>query len=105
MKKNDYDETIKIADEILEYYFKNPDEANATSPHHESHYTRFDGEGRLVVSNSSAFWLPDIRITEQVKNVTYVVDGSYEGSELLHEKFERILIHDINENPEETDNE
>lgn len=105
MKKNDYDESIKIADEAVEYYFKNPDEANAPSPHHESHYTHFDEEERLVVSNLSSFWIPDITITEQLKNVTYIVDGSYDGKELLHEKFERILTHDINENPEDTDNE
>lgn len=55
----------------------------------------------MIVENISAFLLPEFEITEQIKSVTYVVDGTYDGEELLHKKLERILTHDINENTEE----
>ena len=93
--------TLKLADEIEEYYFKNPNESKLPSPPHESHYSSFDENGQMIVENISAFWLPEFEITEQIKSVTYVVDGTYDGEELLHEKLERILVHDINENKEE----
>lgn len=94
------EKALKLAEEIEEYYFKNPDEATLPSPHHESHFTHADDNG-LIVENHSAFWLPEFEITEKIKNVTYVVDGTYDGDELLHEKLERILTHDINENTED----
>ncbi|MGN0542913.1 MAG: hypothetical protein ACI4JG_05610 [Acutalibacteraceae bacterium] len=93
--------TLKLADEIEEYYFKNPNESKLPSPPHESHYGSFDENGQMIVENISAFLLPEFEITEQIKSVTYVVDGTYDGFELLHEKLERILTHDINENTEE----
>ena len=42
MNKTDFNEVIKKADEILEYYYKNPDEENIPSPPHESHYTKIN---------------------------------------------------------------
>lgn len=96
------EKTLRLADEIEEYYFKNPDESKLPSPPHESHYSSFDENGQMIVENISAFLLPEFEITEQIKSVTYVVDGTYDGEELLHKKLERIMTHDINENTEET---
>lgn len=100
-----FENTLKLAEEIEEYYFKNPDEFKLPSPPHESHYSSFDENGQMIVENISAFWLPEFEITEQIKSVTYVVDGTYDGEELPHEKLERIIVHDINENTEEPVNE
>ncbi len=36
MKETDLSEAIEKADEILEYYYKNPDEGTAPSPPHEN---------------------------------------------------------------------
>ena len=100
-----FEKALELADEIEEYYFTNPNESKLPSPPHESHYGSFDENGQMTVENISAFWLPEFEITEQIKSVTYVVDGTYDGEELLHEKLERILVHDINENKEEPINE
>ena len=102
---DNFEKTLKLAEEIEEYYFKNPDESKLPSPPHKSHYSSFDENGHMIVENISAFLLPEFEITEQIKSVTYVVDGTYDGEELLHEKLERILVHDISENKEEPINE
>lgn len=84
MNKINFDDTITKADEILEYYYKNPDEENAPSPPHESHYSFFDDKNNLNVKNIAAFIIPEFEIEETVKSITYVVDGSYDGEEFLH---------------------
>ncbi|MGN0547866.1 MAG: hypothetical protein ACI4I3_11090 [Acutalibacteraceae bacterium] len=98
---DNFEKALKLADEIEEYYFKNPDESKLPSPPHKSHYSSFDENGQMIVENISAFWLPEFEITEQIKSVTYIVDGTYDGDEPIHKKFERILAHDFNENTEE----
>ena len=96
MKKTDFNEVIKKADEVLEYYYKNPDEENAPSPPHESHYCFLDNENNLNVDNISAFLIPEFEIEEQVKSVKYIVDGSYDGEDFLHNKLKRVIDNEIN---------
>ncbi|MBR4765350.1 MAG: hypothetical protein IK085_01155 [Clostridia bacterium] len=91
MNKINFDDTIKKADEILEYYYKNPDEENAPSPPHENNLASFDENGRLTVKNNAAFWLPEFEIEETVKSVKYVVDGTYDGESFLHNKLKKII--------------
>ncbi len=97
MKKIDLDETIALADEILEYYYKNPEEENSPSPPHESHYTKIDENGNMIADNITAFLIPEFAIEKTVKSVKYVVDGSYDGEEFLHNKVKRIIDRDITE--------
>ena len=91
MNKTDFNEAIKKADEILEYYYKNPDEENALSPPHESHYTKINENGGLSVDNIAAFMIPEFEIEETVKSVKYVVDGTYDGKSFLHNKLKKII--------------
>ncbi len=97
MNDADFDELINLADEILEYYYKNPEEEKAPSPKHVSHYTRFDENGNIVVKNLSAFFIPELKLSQEIKGVTYVVDGTYEGTFFLHNKIKRIIDHVITE--------
>ena len=96
MNKINFDDTIKKADEVLEYYYKNPDEENAPSPPHESHYTFFDEENNLNVNNIAAFIIPEFEIEETVKSIKYVVDGTYDGEEFLHNKLKRVIDNKMN---------
>ncbi len=91
MKKNEFDDTIKLADEIIEYYYKNPDEENAPSPPHKNNLAFIDENGNMTVNNVAAFWLPEFRIDDEEKSVKYVVDGTYEGETFLHNKLKRII--------------
>ena len=55
-----FEKALELADEIEEYYFKNPDESKLPSPPHESHYGSFDENGQMIVENISAFWLRSV---------------------------------------------
>ncbi|MBR3437955.1 MAG: hypothetical protein IKH13_00415 [Clostridia bacterium] len=91
MKKNEFDDTIKLADEIIEYYYKNPDEEKAPSPPHENNLAFIDENGNMTVNNVAAFWLPEFEIEDEEKSVKYVVDGTYDGKSFLHNKLKRII--------------
>lgn len=105
MTKKKLNDTLQLADEILEYYYKNPSEESLPSPSHKSHYLKFTEDGSLSVSNVSAFDIPEFEVSEKIKGVTYIVDGTYEGEELLSQKLKRILIHNIKEQTEGSGNE
>ena len=81
-------------DRIPEYYFSNPDPyarvapRPADAPKHDFH---FDEDGNIVVKNPSAFWLPEVKIVEEVGGTEFTVTGSYEGTEPLHKKLTRIM--------------
>ena len=47
-------------------------------------------DGRVTVKNISAYWLDDITVQEIIHGTTYIVDGSYEGTETLTSKLKRI---------------
>ena len=51
----------------------------------------FDEKGNIVVKNLSAFWLPDVKIVDEIGGTEYTVTGSYEGTETLDKKLHRIM--------------
>ena len=50
--------------------------------------------GLVTVKNISAYWLDDIVVQETIHGTTYIVDGSYEGTETLTSKLKRILVNE-----------
>lgn len=51
-------------------------------------------DGLVTVKNISAYWLDDIVVQETIHGTTYIVDGSYEGTETLTSKLKRILANE-----------
>ena len=54
---------------IPEYYFSNPDPYAKVEPRPDDAPKRdfsFDDKGNIIVKNPSAFWLPEITITEEI---------------------------------------
>ena len=81
-------------EEVPEYYFTNPDPYAKVEPHPDDAPKReftFDEKGNIVVKNLSAFWLPDVKIVDEIGGTEYTVTGSYEGTETLDKKLHRIM--------------
>mgnify|MGYP001780929327 CR=1 FL=1 len=80
--------------EVPEYYFSNPDPYAKVEPRPDDAPKReftFDEKGNIVVKNLSAFWLPDVKIVDEIGGTEYTVTGSYEGTETLDKKLHRIM--------------
>lgn len=80
LASGEYDE------EVPEYYFSNPDPYAKVEPRPDDAPKReftFDEKGNIVVKNLSAFWLPDVKIVDEIGGTEYTVTGSYEGTETL----------------------
>ncbi len=89
-------------DKIPEYYFSNPDPYFKMEPRPDDAPKRevsFDEKGNIVVKNPSAFWLPDVKIVEEIGGTEFTVTGSYKGTETLDKKLKRIM-HQQAENDE-----
>ncbi len=65
---------------------------------HPRHNYRIDDQGHIVVKNPSAWWIPKMKIMEEIDGTIYTVTGSYEGTELLDQKLTRIMLHNLEEN-------
>lgn len=52
---------------------------------------RFDESGHIIVKNLSAYWIPELTVTEEIKGTVYTVTGSYEGETSFTRKLERIM--------------
>lgn len=88
LASGEYDE------EVPEYYFSNPDPYAKVEPRPDDAPKReftFDEKGNIVVKNLSAFWLPDVKIVDEIGGTEYTVTGSYEGTETLDKKLHRIM--------------
>ena len=91
------DEDFDADDEatpVPEYHFTNPDPYAKAEPRPADAPKRdfsFDENGNIVVKNPSAFWLPQITITEEIGGTEFIVTGSYEGTETLDKKLKRIM--------------
>ena len=88
LASGEYDE------EVPEYYFSNPDPYAKVEPRPDDAPTReftFDEKGNIVVKNLSAFWLPDVKIVDEIGGTEYTVTGSYGGTETLDKKLHRIM--------------
>ena len=80
--------------EIRSFYFSNPDPYAKVEPRPDDAPKRnfsFDENGNIIVKNLSAFWLPDVKIVENIGGTEYTVTGSYEGTETLDKKLKRIM--------------
>ena len=63
LASGEYDE------EVPEYYFSNPDPYAKVEPRPDDAPKRdftFDEKGNIVVKNLSAFWLPDVKIVDEI---------------------------------------
>ena len=81
-------------DEIRTFHFSNPDPYVKAEPRPADAPKRdvsFDEKGNIVVKNPSAFWLPDVKIVDEVGGTEYTVTGSYEGTETLGHKLKRVM--------------
>ena len=61
---------------------------------------RFDEAGSIHVRNLSAYWIPELTITEEIGGTVYTVTGSYEGTENFVRRLERITAKNFAETME-----
>ena len=83
---------------IPELYFSRPDPYAKRDPLPDGqrrYNYRIDEQGRIVVRNLDAWWIPEMKIMEEVDGTIYTVTGSYEGTEMLHQKLSRIILHNL----------
>ena len=76
-------------DDIPCYYFSASDPYLKHEPLPENQprrSIRFDENGNIVVKNISAYWIPELTVTEEISGTVNTVTGSYEGIR----KLERI---------------
>ena len=60
-----------------------------------------ENDDRISVPNLSAYWIPEQTIERVIHGTTYVVSGTYEGSELFTRKLERIMAKSFTTKPQE----
>ena len=65
-----------------------------------SKYT-VENDDRISVPNLSAYWIPEQTIQRVIHGTTYVVTGTYEGSEFFTRKLERIMAKSFTTEPQE----
>ena len=59
--------------------------------------------GRISVPNLSAYWLPEQTVKKVIHGTTYVVTGTYEGTELFTQKLKRIMARNFASEATEND--
>ena len=59
-----------------------------------------ENDDRISVPNLSAYWIPEQTIQRVIHGTTYVVTGTYEGSELFTRKLERIMARSFTTEPQ-----
>ena len=62
---------------------------------------KHDADGNVVVPNLSAWWLPEFTLRKKIGSTLYTITGSYEGTETLDKKLERIMAYNSREDSEE----
>ena len=62
----------------------------------------FDENGRIHVKNLSAYWIPQLTITEEISRTVYTVTGSFEGTDSRLRKLERITAKKFTEQVEDS---
>ena len=85
-------------DLIPELYFCNPDRyaKRETRPDGSPRRNlRFDENGNIIVRNPSAYWIPELTVTEEISGTIYTVTGSYDGTEALDRKLAQIMLHNL----------
>ena len=100
---DEYEEMLMSYEEddesiIPELYFCNSDPYLKPESLPDDHYRpeiHFDDEGRIVVKNLDAYWLPEMKLVEEIDGTIYTVTGSYEGTEMLDQKLSRIMLNNL----------
>ena len=62
----------------------------------------FGEDGQIHVKNLPAYWIPQLTITEEISGTLYTVTGSFEGTDSLLRKLERITAKKFTEKVEDT---
>ena len=90
--------------EIRSFFFSNPDpyfKPDPLPPDRLRHNFWFDETGHIRVKNPSAFWLPEFTLQREISGTIYTITGSYDGTETLDRKMERILTEKFTEKTED----
>lgn len=85
--------TVPEDDDVICYYFSNPDPYLKCEPLPDGKPRRnisFDENGNIVVKNISTYWIPELTVIEEISGTIYTVTGSYEGEDSFVRKLERI---------------
>ena len=112
MEQHDIEDVFEIIsamaeaddDAATEYRFTDPDPYAKAEPLSDDRLRNFRfGEGGCIrVNNLSAFWLPELALKKEIGGTVYSVTGTYEGTETLDRKLERILENNL-ENMEDSE--
>ena len=99
------DSKSKIPPEIIdgqdtpeEYHLSNP---GPTDPPKRNFWIGEDGH--IHEKNLSAFWLPEFTLQKEIGGTVYTVTGSYDGTEPLNRKMERIMAEKFTEKMEDSE--
>ena len=87
-------DSLENKDTPPEYYFANPDPYARVEPvpyEQRRHDFTFDEDGHIRVKNISAYWIPELTVSEEIGGTVYTVTGSYEGEASFIRKLERIM--------------
>ena len=85
--------TVPEDEEMPCYYFSASDPYLKHEPMSENQprcNIRFDENGSIVVKSISAYWIPELTVTEEISGTIYTVTGSYESEDSFIRKWERI---------------
>ena len=91
-------EIINNQDTPEEDHFSNP---NPSDPPKRNFWIGEDGH--IHVKNLSAFWLPEFTLQKEIGGTVYTVTGSYDGTEPLNRKMERIMAEKFTEKMEDSE--
>lgn len=87
---------------IPEFHFSNPAPyfkiTLSTEPKNKNFW--FGEDGHIHVKNISAYWIPELTLTEEIDGTIYTVTGSYKGEEFFLRKLERITAKKFTEKME-----
>lgn len=91
-------EIIHSQDTLDEYRFSNP---GPSDPPKRNFWIGEDGH--IHVKNLSAFWLPEFTLQKEIGGTVYTITGSYDGTEPLNRKMERIMAEKFTEKMEDSE--
>ncbi len=97
-EESDHDGSTEYYFSCADPYFK-PRPLTSDRVRHNSY---FNEDGHLCVKNISAFWIPELTVTEVIHGTTYIVTGSYEGEVSFLKKLERITAKKFTEKMEDS---
>lgn len=96
-------DTLETEDTIPGFYFSNPDPYFKVQPPTGTMHQNcwFGEDGHLRTMNLSAYWIPELTLTKKIAGTIYTVSGTYEGTETVVRKIERMTVEKFTEMLEE----